>query len=267
MLNRIDKTFKTIESASGFALAPFITIGYPDIETSIQMALAAIKAGADILELGVPFSDPLADGPTIQMASEKALHQGVNVKTCLSVLKQIRNENNDVPLILMGYINPFLKYGFNKFVEDTSRAGADGLIIPDLPTEESLEFSALCRDENLYLIPLLAPTSEDHRIRLACKGANGFIYCVSLTGVTGARSQVSKGVEELIKRIRIYSDLPILVGFGISSKEHVSEISRFANGVVFASAMLDEVSRVSNENAAAIVSKFVKKLRSGTSDS
>ena len=163
----------------------------------------------------------------------------------------------------MGYMNPFLKYGLTKFVDEAVYAGADGLIIPDLPTEESSEFNALCRSKNLYLIPLLAPTSTDDRIRLACKAASGFIYCVSLTGVTGARSEVSSGLEDLIKRIRNYSDLPVLVGFGISSKAHVSKISRFANGAVFASAMLDQVSRGQKENAEAIVSEFVKNLRSG----
>ena len=263
MLNRIDKTFNSINATSKFALAPFITIGYPDIETSIQMSLAALNAGGDMLELGVPFSDPLADGPTIQMTSSQALEKGVNLKICLRTIERIRKENRDAPLILMGYMNPFLKYGLTKFVEEAVYAGADGLIIPDLPTEESSEFNALCRSKNLYLIPLLAPTSTDDKIRLACKAAGGFIYCVSLTGVTGARSEVSSGVEDLIKRIRNYSNLPVLVGFGISSKAHVSKISRFANGAVFASAMLDQVSRSPKENAGTIVSEFVKNLRSG----
>jgi len=263
MLNRIDKTFNSINASSKFALAPFITIGYPDIETSIQMSLAALNAGGDMLELGVPFSDPLADGPTIQMTSSQALAKGVTLKICLRTIERIRKENRVAPLILMGYMNPFLKYGLTKFVDEAVYAGADGLIIPDLPTEESSEFNALCRSKNLYLIPLLAPTSTDDRIRLACKAASGFIYCVSLTGVTGARSEVSSGLEDLIKRIRNYSDLPVLVGFGISSKAHVSKISRFANGAVFASAMLDQVSRGQKENAEAIVSEFVKNLRSG----
>ena len=263
MLNRIDKTFNSINNNGEFALAPFITIGYPDVDTSVQMSLAALKAGGDILELGVPFSDPLADGPTIQMTSSRALEIGVTLKTCLETIKRIRKENSEAPLILMGYINPFLKYGLAKFVKDAVSAGVDGLIIPDLPAEESGEFNALCQEQNLYLIPLLAPTSTDSRISLACKGASGFIYCVSLTGVTGARSEVSSGLEELIKRIRSYSDLPVLVGFGISTKSHVAKISNFANGAVFASAMLDQVSEGQKENAGIIVSKFVNNLRSG----
>ena len=263
MLNRIDKTFNSIQNSSKFALAPFITIGYPDIDSSVEMALAALNSGGDILELGVPFSDPLADGPTIQMTSSHALESGVNLKICLETIERIRQKNNEAPLILMGYINPFLKYGLAKFVKDAVSAGVDGLIIPDLPAEESGEFNALCQEQNLYLIPLLAPTSTDSRISLACKGASGFIYCVSLTGVTGARSEVSSGLEELIKRIRSYSDLPVLVGFGISTKSHVAKISKFANGAVFASAMLDQVSEGQKENAGIIVSKFVNNLRSG----
>ena len=151
MLNRIDKTFNSINASSKFALAPFITIGYPDIETSIQMSLAALNAGGDMLELGVPFSDPLADGPTIQMTSSQALEKGVNLKICLRTIERIRKENRDAPLILMGYMNPFLKYGLTKFVDEAVYAGADGLIIPDLPTEESSEFNALfifCMDSS-----------------------------------------------------------------------------------------------------------------------
>ena len=263
MLNRIDNKFNIINASTKFALAPFITIGYPDIETSIEMSLSALNAGGDILELGVPFSDPLADGPTIQMTSSHALDQGVTVTTCLQAVARIRDVDENVPLILMGYMNPFLKYGLTKFIDDAVSSGVDGLIIPDLPIEESSEFNAMCRSKNLCLIPLLAPTSTDSKIRLACKGASGFIYCVSLTGVTGARNEVSLGVEELIKRIRNYSDLPVLVGFGVSKKEHISKISKFANGAVFASAMLDQVSKTPKENAGATVSEFVINLRSG----
>ena len=263
MLNRIDKTLNLINAEKKFALAPFITIGYPDIDTSVQMSLAALNAGGDMLELGVPFSDPLADGKTIQMTSSQALQNGVTIKTCLKTVERLRKEIGEAPLILMGYMNPFLKYGLNKFVADAVSVGVDGLIIPDLPTEEASEFNALCHTQNLHLIPLLAPTSTDSRIRLACKGASGFIYCVSLTGVTGARNEVSSGLEDLIKRIRHYSDLPVLVGFGISTKAHVSKISKFANGAVFASAMLDQVSKEPKENAVEVVSGFVNNLRSG----
>ena len=206
MLNRIDKTLNLINAEKKFALAPFITIGYPDIDTSVQMSLAALNAGGDMLELGVPFSDPLADGQTIQMTSSQALLLYQELKKLLLLFH-------------------FLFY--------------------------------------LHLIPLLAPTSTDSRIRLACKGASGFIYCVSLTGVTGARNEVSSGLEDLIKRIRHYSDLPVLVGFGISTKAHVSKISKFANGAVFASAMLDQVSKEPKENAVEVVSGFVNNLRSG----
>ena len=186
-LNRIDVKLKALKDAGQTALAPFVTVGFPDVETSEALAEAIIDSGGDMLELGIPFSDPLADGPTIQMTSYKALQQGVTVRTALDVLRRLRGKMAEAPLIFMGYYNPFLHYGIESFVRDASKAGLDGLIVPDLPTEESGPLRKLCEEHNIHLIPLFAPTSTDERIAQACKGARGFIYCVSLTGVTGPR--------------------------------------------------------------------------------
>ena len=214
-----------------------------------------------MLELGIPFSDPLADGPTIQMTSFRALENGATLRGALDSLRGLRTKGITAPLIFMGYLNPFLSYGMEKFAKEASDAGMDGIIIPDLPPEEAPPYQAILASQGIHLIPLLAPTSTEARIEQACKQAKGFIYCVSVTGVTGARSELSGGVEGLARRIREHSDLPILVGFGVSRQEHVENIARFADGAVVASAMLDSVSRVPTEDAAAEAARFVRQLR------
>ena len=241
MSNRIDARFEAIAKSGRKALVPFLTVGYPDLETSTQLARVILESGADMLELGVPFSDPLADGPTIQRTSFHALQQGVNLRTCLDVVRRLRREEADSPLIFMGYVNPFLNYGMERFAKDAAEAGLDGVIVPDLPSEEAGLFAGLLDAQGIYLIPLLAPTSSDKRIEQACRQARGFIYCVSLTGVTGARADPGLGVQDLVKRVRRFTDLPLLVGFGVSRREHVEAIARFADGVVVGSALLDAV--------------------------
>ena len=260
MTNRIDATLATLKSEGRSALAPFVTLGYPDLETSEAMARSILDAGADMLELAIPFSDPIADGPTVQMTSFRALENGTTLRIALDSLRTLRSKGITSPLIFMGYLNPFLSYGIERFAEEASDAGIDGIIIPDLPPEEAPPYQAMLETRGIYLIPLLAPTSTDARIEQACKQASGFIYCVSVTGVTGARSELSGGVEGLVRRIREYSDLPILVGFGVSRREHVENIARFADGAVVASAMLDSVSRVPTEDAAETAARFVRQL-------
>ena len=245
-------------------MAPFVTVGYPDFGTSLRLAKATLAGGGDLLELGVPFSDPLADGPTVQMTSSRALANGVNVAKCLEAVRLLRGDGVDAPLMLMGYVNPFLRFGLEDFVEQAAGAGADGLIVPDLPPEESGHMRDLCTEAGLHLIPLLAPTSTEERIASACAGAGGFIYCVSLTGVTGARGQMATGVRRLVERIRAHSDLPVLVGFGVSTKEHVAEISEFADGAVFASAMIDAIEKSRPRDALRVAGEFVRSLRGGT---
>ena len=261
MENRIDVTLLAVKASGKTALAPFVTVGFPDVEKSEMIAAAAVEAGADMLELGIPFSDPLAEGLTVQKTSFQALQNGVNVRTCLDVVSRLRERRVEAPLILMGYFNPYLRYGLSEFARDAADVGVDGLIVPDLPAEEAGPFQQMCDDNNLYLIPLLAPTSTDERIAQACKRANGFIYCVSLTGITGARADLSVGLTELVGRIRRHTDLPILVGFGVSRREHVEEISRFADGAIVGSALLDAIDKAPSDRAAQTTRDFVKGLR------
>jgi tryptophan synthase alpha chain len=261
MGNRIDSTLADVKAEGRTALVPWVTVGFPDVETSVALAKAIVEAGGDMLELGVPFSDPLADGPTIQMTSGRALAQGVNVKTCLDMVRRLRADGVQAPFILMGYYNPFMKYGVEQFVRDAASAGVDGVIVPDLPPEESGPFRELCERHGVYLVPLLAPTSTDERIAQACKGAKGFIYCVSVTGVTGARAKLSAGVQDLVARIHRYTDLPVLVGFGVSRREHVEAIGKYAQGAVVASALLDAVAKAPKEHAAAVARQFLTSLR------
>jgi tryptophan synthase alpha chain len=261
MANRIDIALADARSAGRVVLAPFVTVGYPDVDTSVAIAGAVLESGADMVELGVPFSDPLADGPIVQRASFHALKRGVTVRTCLDAVRRLRRDDVQAPLILMGYYNPFLHYGPAEFVKDASDAGADGFIVPDLPPEEASPFKDLCESHGLYLIPMLAPTSPDDRIERACQQARGFIYCVSVTGVTGARAQFRGGVSDLVGRIRRHTALPVLVGFGVSTSLHLREIGGFAEGALVGSALLDTVGRSPREAAAAEAARFVRSLR------
>ena len=243
MTNRIDATLRRIRESGRPALVPFVTVGFPDVETSEDLARTVLESGGDMLELGVPFSDPLADGPTIQMTSYRALQNGVTVSECLRVVRRLRDGGVESPLIFMGYYNPYMRYGIEGFLDDASAAGLDGMIVPDVPTEEGAQLGRMAAERGIHLIPLLAPTSTDSRIEDACKAAGGFIYCVSLTGVTGARRSLSSSTSALVERVRRRTDLPILVGFGVSRREHVDEIGAFADGAVVASALLDAVDR------------------------
>ena len=259
--NRIDTTMQTLKEAGETALVPFVTIGFPDVKTSEALAEVIIESGGDMLELGVPFSDPLADGPTIQMTSFHALKQGVNVKVALKTLGHLRERGVEAPLIFMGYLNPFIQYGFEQFVRDAADAGLDGLIVPDLPVEEAGTYKQVCDKHNICLIPLLTPTSTDQRIARACKDARGFIYCVSLAGVTGARRELAPGLQELVGRIRQHTELPVLTGFGVSHREHIEALGRFADGAVVASALLNAINESPQERVLHTAREFVKGLK------
>ena len=260
MVNRIDTSLLEARRAGRIAVAPFLTIGYPDLGTSEELAAAVIESGADLLELGVPFSDPLAEGPIIQRTSFRALQNGISLSACIGVVKRLRSRGVEAPLIFMGYYNPILSYGMELFAADASGAGIDGVIVVDLPTEEAGELKGLCERSGLYLIPLLAPTSTDRRIAHACEDANGFVYCVSLTGVTGARSDLAADLPDLVKRIRRHTDLPVLIGFGISTREHVETVGGFADGVAVGSALLDAVGRAPDGEAVQAAAEFTRRL-------
>ena len=261
MPNRIDIAFGKLNEAGETALVPFITTGFPDLPTSESLARVLLDSGANMLELGVPFSDPLADGPTIQMTSYHALQNGVTLAKCIDTVRNLRDSGVDSPLIFMGYYNPYLRYGLERFLDDASSSGLDGMIVPDLPTEESEQLSKMASKRGIHLIPLLAPTSSDDRIRDACKAAGGFIYCVSLTGVTGARSSSSQSTPALVERIRQYTDLPILVGFGVSRREHIQEISTFADGAVVGSALLERVDNAPDDGRLDAARDFIHSLK------
>ena len=261
MPNRIDAALSRLRELGQPAIAPFITIGFPDIPTSESLARAILESGGDMLELGVPFSDPLADGPIIQMTSYRALQNGVTVATCLDTVRNLRESGVEAPLIFLGYYNPYLHYGLERFLDEARDVGLDGMIVPDLPTEEAAHLFQMTSQRSIHLIPMLAPTSSDQRIRDACQSAGGFIYCVSLTGVTGARRSSSQSTRALAERIRRHTDLPILVGFGVSRREHIEEIATFADGVAVGTALLDAVDKASEDSRTDAARNFIHSLK------
>ena len=266
MPNRIDETLRRVRESGKPALAPFLTVGFPDIATSEDLARAVLDAGADMLELGVPFSDPLADGATVQMTSYRALRNGVSAAKCLDSLRRLRESGVDAPLVFMGYYNPYLRYGIERFLDDARDAGLDGMIVPDLPTEEGARLGYLAAERGIHLIPLLAPTSADDRIADACETARGFIYCVSVTGVTGARGAASSSAPALAERVRRHTDLPILVGFGVSRREHIESIAAYADGAAVGSALLDAIDKAPADAKIAAARTFIQSLAGTTAE-
>lgn len=238
---RISQTFERGRSRGRAMLMPYFTLGYPDAERSVDIIRAVAQSGADLLELGMPFSDPLADGLTIQRSTQQALAQGMTVQRCLELTADLRKQGVELPLLLMGYLNPILSYGEQRFALDAAASGADGLIIPDLPPEEAGVLEGACRDAGLALVYLLAPTSTVERIRLVAGRSSGFIYLVSVTGVTGARAVLADDLVQFIQRVRDATDKPLAVGFGISTPEQVARIGRLADGVIVGSALINVV--------------------------
>lgn len=262
--SRIAATFARLRAEGAVALLPFLTVGYPDVETTLAGIPALVRGGADLIELGMPFSDPLADGVTVQRASQRALEQGVHTGTVLDVARAVRQQGVEAPLLAMGYFNPILRYGVERFVADCAEAGIDGLIVPDLPPEESDELADACRRHGRDLIMLLAPTSTDERIGMVAARATGFIYCIALTGVTGARASLATGLGDYIARVRRHTTLPLVVGFGIANAGHVAEVAKFADGAVVASALLNRLEEVADRPLAervAVVEAFTRGLR------
>ena len=235
---RIERMFARVRERERPGLIVFLTAGFPDMETTLDLVPALVAAGADAVELGVPFSDPLAEGPTIQQSSFLALQNGVTTGDCLDAVETLRGRIPETPLILMGYYNPIYSYGVSRYVEECQRVGVDGLITVDLPGTESGPLAAECDTCHISLIPLLAPTSTEESIAESCRNASGFVYCVSVTGVTGARSEVSNRGIELVHRVRAHTGLPLAIGFGISTPEHVEQVGRTAEAAVVGSALV-----------------------------
>lgn len=224
------------------ALVAYLTTGYPDSETMQRAAVALAENGCDIIELGIPFSDPLADGATIQKASQQALQLGVTPKVCLKIAKQL-HQKIAIPLVFMTYYNPVFTFGLEAFCQRCAEAGVSGLIIPDLPPEEGEELEAVTKKHNLDLIYLLAPTSPEERIALVAEKARGFIYLVSLTGVTGARETLPPELGSFVKRVRAKAKQPLCVGFGISNPQQANRIARIADGVIVGSRLIELIEK------------------------
>ena len=241
------------------SLIAYITCGDPDLATTKEVILAAIDAGASVIELGVPFSDPLADGPVIQRASERALKHGTSLQHVLTLAAEIREHSQSVGLVIFSYLNPILRMGLAKFCQVARLAGIDGTLITDLPVEESAEYLREARKNDLATIFLAAPTSTDQRLKLIADVSSGFIYAISRTGVTGARQQMTGDAKALVKRIRRFTKLPIAVGFGISTPEQFAAVGKFAEGAVVGSAIVNVIEQNPGREAAT-VAEFVGSL-------
>jgi len=241
------------------ALIAYVTCGDPDLATTREVILAAIDAGSSIIELGVPFSDPLADGPVIQRASERALKHGTSLQHVLTLAAEIREHSQSVGLVVFSYLNPILRMGLAKFCQVARLAGIDGTLITDLPVEESAEYLREARKNDLSTIFLAAPTSTDQRLKLISQVSTGFIYAISRTGVTGARQQMTGDAKALVKRVRRFTKLPIAVGFGISTPEQFAAVGKFAEGAVVGSAIVNTIEQNPGREAAT-VAEFVGSL-------
>lgn len=260
-MSRIGPAFDRLRREHKVGVIGYITVGFPDVKETVELAGSLVAGGVDAIELGVPFSDPLADGATIQRASFHALQQGVTLRTCLEVAGELRRRGIEVPILLMGYFNPFFRYGLEKLCKDSVEQGVDGFIIPDLPVEEADELSQACRNYDIDFIRMLAPTSTDGRIASVCSGATGFIYCVSLTGVTGARAEMSSSLPEFLARIRNHTDLPLAVGFGISTREQVASVGRLAEAAVIGSAIVNVIERSDAVHRTANLERYIHDLK------
>jgi tryptophan synthase alpha chain len=243
-VNRITKKFNQLKSENRGGFVPFIVAGDPNLETTKDLILELAKQNASLIELGVPFSDPVADGVTIQASGERALRNRIGVRDILGIVAEVRAENCETPIILFSYFNPILQFGLTEFVAEAAECGIDGILITDLVPEEAENFRQILAEKDLALIMLAAPTSSDERLRKICEKASGFVYAVSRAGVTGARTELSNDAESLVKRLRQFTDLPIAVGFGISNSEQVRETWKYADAAVVGSAIVSEIMRL-----------------------
>jgi tryptophan synthase alpha chain len=255
-MSRISPLFDKLRAEDRLGLFTYITVGYPRLDSTPDIALALAGAGADLVELGIPFSDPLAEGRTIQATSQRALENGVTVASCLEAASAIR-QRSEVPVVFMGYLNPILAYGVKRFTEHAADVGVDGLIIADLSLEETAELRAACQGSGINLIFFLAPTSTEARISLVAEQATGFIYCISVTGVTGSRQAIGAEVDSLLGRIRAMTSTPLALGFGLSRPEHLRSLHGKVDAAIVGSALLDAIGRTEDDPAAA-AAEFVR---------
>lgn len=267
MQNRIDKKFDELKSEKKGAFIPFIVAGDPDLDVTKKLIREIAERGADIIELGVPFSDPVADGVIIQASAERALRHKFGVGEILELVADIRKEGCETPVILFSYLNPVLRYGLRRFAVEALKSGVDGVLITDLISEEAGEFHNLLDENNLRLIMLAAPTSSDERLKKICEKAGGFIYAVSRAGVTGTRRDLSADAKNLVERIRKYTVLPVAVGFGISTPEQVAETLTYADAAVVGSAIVAEIIKLApdsekiSDDFVGLIGEFVGNLK------
>ena len=263
-MNRIDKKFQELRHQGTSAFMPYVCAGDPNPELTTKLFLTLEEAGADLIELGVPFSDPIADGPTIQRASERALRHRISLQQILEMVVTLRKQT-DIPIALMSYYNPIFRMGEETFCKAAQNAGVDGIIVPDLPPEQAQSLLEIAPQYNLATIFLVAPTSPPERMQLIASVSTGFIYCVSVTGVTGARAMLSDEVKPMIAELRKHTDKPISVGFGISTPEQAAQVAQIADGVIVASAIINVAEENMDDEAKllAAVKKFASDLAAG----
>ncbi len=262
MSNRIEALFARTKAQNRAALVPFIMGYHPDGQTMAAILDALPGAGADIIEIGIPFSDPMADGPVIEAAGKHALTQGASLPAIIDIVSEFRKKHADTPVILMGYYNPVYRYGTEKFCHDASKAGVDGVILVDLPPEEDDEIRPYLDKSGLKLIRLIAPTSDDSRLKLLAKSATGFVYYISVTGITGAKSADNTALKSQVAHVRTHTNLPVAVGFGIKTAQQVKDVSAFADAVVVGSALVDSISKA-GKDAVKAATDFVSDLTKG----
>ncbi len=264
-MSRIDATFKQLKATGRKALIPYVTAGYPFADVTPELMHAMVEAGADVIELGVPFSDPSADGPVIQKAGDKALAFGIGTSHVIDMVKEFREKNNSTPVVLMGYANPIerydLKHGKDSFIRDASTAGIDGVLVVDYPPEECVEFAAKLRSHNMDLIFLLAPTSTDQRMQQVADVASGYVYYVSLKGVTGSGALNTAEVEAMLPRIRQKVSIPVGVGFGIRDAQTAQAIGKVADAVVIGSKIIQLIENESRDKVASVAGAFLRDIR------
>jgi tryptophan synthase alpha chain len=259
-LNRIDSKFADLRAEGRLGLFPYLTMGYPTLDATEKLALAMLEAGADGLELGVPFSDPVADGVTLQRVSEKALHNGATLGWTLDLARRLR-EHSTAPLIAMTYFNPMHKYGIAKLASDAASAGIDGFIVPDLPSSEAgiVVKEAIAND--LHVIQMVAPTTTDKRLEEVGRTAAGFVYCVSLLGTTGARTNLSDLIPDLVARSRAHTKTPLVIGFGISRPDHVAALKPYADACIVGGAVADLLESTPAESTESALRTYIASLR------
>jgi len=263
-LSKVDEMFCELKNNKKLALMPFIMAGDPNIEITSEILLKLQEKGADLIEPGIPYSDPLADGPVIQVAASRALKSGTSPKKVIKLLESLKGKLN-IPIILFSYLNPLLSFGFEKFCEMASNAGVSGLIVPDLPLEEAYKFSKIVSNHSMDLILLVAPTTPFKRMKQISNHTKGFTYLVSVTGVTGERIKMENRVENLIAKLKDVNSNPIAVGFGISTPEHVNKVREWgADGVIIGSAFVKRISSSSEKDVVENVGIFCKDMRSAS---